>query len=268
MSSKPTLSKANPGTLTAGETGFSTGERSWSESFNMVEHAATALRNANHEVQCHEDSWLTLGASGYILQPRLVEAIPQDDGSMQTISTMEVSHPSHLPFPLFEFQHSMGSSIEESAVRGFEQWAAVDLPVFLELPASKPEACMEFMQELASGNGTGSRTRRLLLGPLQYDQAEAVQAATETEHGTACPCCLLFKNVGFFAPLLEGDEFTAIRLYALRSEDGQALADCRVNGVPWQPGREALQRYVASWPGSGFAYRRQYVVAHTKTAVD
>ncbi len=262
MSSKPTLSESNPGIMIDGTTNLSTGERSWTETFNMVDLAAKALGNKNHDVQSHE-SWLELRGSGYILQPRLVEVTPQDDGSVQTLSTMEVTHEKHLPIPLFEFQHSLGSSVQESVVRGFEQWAAVDLPVFLELPLLKPDVCMEFKQQLPTADGAGKRTRRLLLGPMQYDQAEGEAVSTDGEHSVSCPCCLLLKNAQVFAPILESDDFIAIRLYGLRSEDGQALADCRVNGVPWQPGREALEKYVASWPGSGFAYRRQYVIAHT-----
>ncbi len=265
MSLKPILSAPNPGKIVDGSTDFSTADRSWTENYNMVHLAAKPLEKRSHQLQRH-DSWLTLEASGYILQPRLVEVIPQDDGSVQTLTTIEATHPTLLPVPVFEFQHSLGSSVEESVTRGFEQWATVDLPVFLELPLSEPKLCMEFMQELNTPDSTEKRTRRLLLGPLQYDQVE-----TETvpigEHPASCPCCLLFKNLESFAPLLESNDFIALRLYALRSETGQALADCRINGVPWQPGKEALTQFVASWPGSGFMYRRQYVIAHTVTTV-
>ncbi|MBL4634308.1 MAG: hypothetical protein JKY56_10565 [Kofleriaceae bacterium] len=265
MSPKPTSCASNPGKLVQGSTSFAVGDRCWTEEFNVIDLAAKMLGKRSHKLQSH-DSWLTLTASGYILQPRLVEVTPRDDGSVQTLSTIEVSHPTLLPVPVFEFQHSLGPSVEESVTRGFEQWATVDLPVLLELPVSTPELCMEFMQELPNADNSEVRTRRLLLGPLQHDQAE-----TETvqigEHAASCPCCLLFKNAEAFAPLLEGDDFIALRLYALRSETGQALADCRINGVPWQPGKLALEQYVASWPGSGLMYRRQYVIAHTVTTV-
>lgn len=261
MCPKPTTSESNPGKVIEGSFDFSSGGRSWTEHFNMVELAERTL-GKSHELQCH-DSWLTLKEKGYILQPRLVKVIPEDEGGVQTVTSMEVSHPTLLPLPVFEFQHSLGRSIEESAMRGFEQWALVDLPVFLELPLSEPKLCMEFMQEMPKKDSAGKRTRRLLLGPLQHDQAEAAPVPEEGEHAADCPCCLLFKNEKAFTPLLESDDFIALRLYALRTEDGQALADCRINGVPWTPGKAALERYVASWPGKGFAYRRQYIVVHT-----
>ena len=48
-----------------------------------------------------------------------------------------------------------------------------------------------------------------------------------------------------------------------RDQDGTAGADCRINGEDYEPGMAALRAYVATWPGRGFEFRKQYVFIHT-----
>jgi hypothetical protein len=48
-------------------------------------------------------------------------------------------------------------------------------------------------------------------------------------------------------------------LFALRDKNGEAQADCRVNGENWNPAKEALIRYAATWPPRGFEFRKQFV---------
>jgi len=59
------------------------------------------------------------------------------------------------------------------------------------------------------------------------------------------------------------NNFYGIRLFAMRDEQGAHVADCRVNGVDWDPGKQAVAKYVSSWPDLGFEFRKQYVVLHT-----
>jgi hypothetical protein len=63
--------------------------------------------------------------------------------------------------------------------------------------------------------------------------------------------------------LIEGTSFYGLRLFATRDGKGAKQADCRVNGNDWEKGAEALRKYVTTWPGTGFEFRKQYVVLHT-----
>ncbi len=53
----------------------------------------------------------------------------------------------------------------------------------------------------------------------------------------------------------------------MRDESGAPGADCRINGEDYEPGMEALRAYVATWPGAGVEYRKQYVFLHTSNHV-
>ena len=61
-------------------------------------------------------------------------------------------------------------------------------------------------------------------------------------------------------PMIWDGRFHGIRLFALRGPDGVAGADCRVNGEDWEPGKNALIKYVSSWPNRGVEFRKQYVI--------
>ena len=71
-----------------------------------------------------------------------------------------------------------------------------------------------------------------------------------------CPLCL---SLTAFRDHLQANEFCGIRLFASRDANGEAVADCRINGVDWAPGQAELLKYVATWPDRGFEYRKQYV---------
>ena len=78
-----------------------------------------------------------------------------------------------------------------------------------------------------------------------------------------CPCCLLTNSFSAFKELIEARQFYGLRLFAARDENGFPQADCRVNGEDWAEGCEALRKYVTTWPGEGYEFRKQYVVLHT-----
>jgi hypothetical protein len=71
-----------------------------------------------------------------------------------------------------------------------------------------------------------------------------------------------------FKDLLTGNETFAIRFFGMRAPDGSPGADCRVNGMDYESGKEALRSYVGSWPGHGFELRKQYVVIHDARSRD
>src|SRR5690348_11923615 len=75
-----------------------------------------------------------------------------------------------------------------------------------------------------------------------------------------CPCCFLTNSMETFKGMLEGEGFFAIRFYAVRDAEGQAQADCRVNGEDFEAGKQALLKYVEKWPAAGFEFRKQYVI--------
>ena len=59
------------------------------------------------------------------------------------------------------------------------------------------------------------------------------------------------------------DELFAIRMFAMRDERGQAAADCRVNGLGWDAGMEALKKYVEGWRARGVEMRKQFILIAT-----
>lgn len=81
-------------------------------------------------------------------------------------------------------------------------------------------------------------------------------------------CCLFTSNYEALRPQLESDQCFGIRFYAMRNEDGTPEADCRINGEDHEPGMASLREYVATWPGSGFEYRKQYVLLHSHPSRD
>jgi hypothetical protein len=59
--------------------------------------------------------------------------------------------------------------------------------------------------------------------------------------------------------------FYGIRLFAMRGSEGESEADCRVNGLDWEEGKQALVKYVNTWPDLGVEFRKQYIVLQNGT---
>jgi Family of unknown function (DUF6348) len=101
----------------------------------------------------------------------------------------------------------------------------------------------------------------MVLGPTVH---MATKDATHTSGPhDFCPCCLLTSSFGAFTQQLEADRFFGIRLFATRDQDGVIQADCRIDGVDWPSGAEALSKYVATWPDRRLEYRKQFVAFRT-----
>jgi hypothetical protein len=174
---------------------------------------------------------------------------------------MEVSCPGVIPPGVFEFQHSYGQDPETSIVSGFQDWMSLDLPVFLDALSPAPNHCSAINLDFPAEGGTPPRSRRGMLGPVGH---YAEKPATETEEHPFCRCCLLTKSLEAFKDKVSSEGFFAIRLYAARDPEDGASADCRVNGLDYEPGKAALIKYAATWPARGIEFRKQYVIIQSR----
>jgi len=93
---------------TAGKVELSNGEQSWTEHFDLVSEAATALKSGGHAMTTHK-TWIEHGDSGLLIQPQLAELRLLEGGGVHTVTTMQVNHPTLIPTGVFEYQHSTGT---------------------------------------------------------------------------------------------------------------------------------------------------------------
>jgi len=273
--SAPKPCPANPGISIGGNVAFARAGRTWTEHYDTITLAASVLQERGYAVQ-REKTWLVHPASGFILLPQLVSLQPLDQGGVQTATTIQVNHAVLTPGGIFEYQHSTGDSTADSIGKGFAQWAEMDLVPLLEALQPEPNSCATLKMSLPETDGKPARVRRSVLGPVAHfmekppvrDPQSAVasgatlQGEACEEHGF-CPCCLLTNSFDVFKELIEGDGFYGLRLFAARDSDGAPQADCRVNGVDWENGAEALRHYAQTWPAAGYEFRKQYVVLQT-----
>jgi hypothetical protein len=265
------LCPGNPGRISAGRFAVS-GPTSRVDSFDVVQLTASVLRAKNLDVTVQDGS-VVLRPDGFVLQPRVVEMHPLEDGGISSVTTIDVRHADLVPDGLFEYQHSTGDSVEASLQKGLEGWAALDLPVLHDALRHEPETCTMLEMALPAANGSPERIRRAILGPVfHYAEhpevyAAACDASGERTHDPAfCNCCFLTKNFDAFQSRLNGEGTAAIRFYAMRNQDGRPQADCRINGEDYEAGMTALRAYVETWPAAGFEFRKQYVLIHTAGA--
>ena len=257
----PKPASGNPGHGHTVRVAFANSQRSWEESDDLAVSLAATL-NAMDQKAVVKGDWVELGE--FSLLPQVVGVTPMDDSGVNTVTTIQVSHPELIPAGIFEFQHASGADVREAFSAGFKNWAELDLPVFLDALRDKPTSCM--VMEMKPGQEATSLLsagRRLVLGPpLQMVQKNGHIAG---EH-TFCPCCLFTSSYRAFETMLKGREFHGIRMFVLRNSDGKIEADCRVNGIDWPEGAAALVNYAKDWPDRGTEYRKQYVVVQTRAA--
>jgi hypothetical protein len=248
---------ANPGEGTKVTGSFESAGRRWKEEVDVAAEAAGALAKRGFPVRNH-GGWLEDPRSGFVLLPQFAEMQILEEGGVQTVTTIQVHHPRLVPEGLFEFQHSTGTSMAESVAAGIDQWISMDWATLLDSTRDKPEQCALLEMGFPARPGKEAGRRRAVLGPVaHYRQSPASKG--EEEH-PFCPCCLLTQTIEAHRELIEGGRFLGVRFYALRGQGGEAEADCRVNGENWEPGVRALREYVGQWPGSGFEFRKQYVI--------
>ena len=256
----------NPGICSSGKVTFTNDQKTWVEQFDVVELVAQAMTSLDHQIK-RSDKVLEHVSTGLIIKPQLVEFQPMDDGGVRTISTVEVRLPLIECDNIFEYQHSMGASMQDSLRKGFDQWAQVDLPPLLDSVREKPSSCTMMEMKFPAENGKAARKRRAVLGPVAHLTVTSTAEAADpgAEHPPFCPCCLLTNTYEVFHAHIESNRVFAIRLFAARDENGKATADCRINGIDFEPGKTALCKYVEKWPPLGVEFRKQYVILHTVT---
>jgi hypothetical protein len=255
----PAFSSANPGEGTWIRVGFSNAEREWGEEVDTLAVLAEVLTSRGLKFR-HGETHLEL-ENGLIARPQFVRLQPRDDGNVQTTTTIEVNHPTLCPGGTFEYQHSIEGTVERSVRQGFVGWSQADLPVFLEALLEKLESCNALTYEAPANAAASARQRQVILGPPVHCVTREGSEAGEAHN--FCPCCLFTNSFEAFRGQVEGDAFHGVRLFAARGSDGVAQADCRIDGVDWEPGVAALLNYVAKWPDRGFEYRKQFVAIRT-----
>lgn len=263
----PTLPPVNPGQGPDVRVSYPASADQASETYDLVELTAEVLTALGHDVDRHEAA-LEDRASGLVLEPRYVTLLPHPDGRFQTVTTIQVTHPTLIPAGLFEYQHSFGEDPREAFRLGFEQWANLDLVTLLAALDEKPEGCTTLVLEIPGDSGKPPRVRRAVLGPVAHfladpEARQRQEAAAASEEHPFCPCCLLTNSLLAFQALLDRDETFGLRLFASRDERARPDADCRVNGGDFEPGARALRKYAGSWPPNGYEFRKQYVVLHS-----
>lgn len=262
----PELLPDNPAQGINARLKFQDGTRQWTEEANVVRLTAHALNQFGYRVRNHR-TWLEDPASGFRIQPGLVGVDVQEGNRLHTVTSIQVDHPTLCPQGTFEYQHSVGDGLEATLLSGLTQWVQTDFATLAEAPRAKPQQAMMMEMKFPADDERPERTRRILLGPVaHYVQSPAPPEpqAGEEEH-PFCPCCLLTNTFEAFREVIESDDFHGIRFFAARDEDGNAQADCRIDGNDYEPGMQALREYVATWPELGFEFRKQYVVIHTPT---
>lgn len=242
---------------------FANADRSWTEEADLVAILSKVLTDAGLAATRAGDR-LEM-TSGLVLRPQFDNLVPIHPAGARTSTSIAFRHPRFGGADLFEYQHASGDSIEKAFTEGFASWVQIDLPAIQDALLDTPTASTVVAMTFPSG---GARTiplhRRAVLGPPARLVA-SVEKADDDEH-PFCPCCLLTSAMDAFKPLLEGDALYGLRLFAMRDANGMASADCRVNGQDFEPGRAALCKYVGTWPGRGFEFRKQYVIMQTVPA--
>jgi hypothetical protein len=246
---------------------FSDGERTWQESADLLQILERVLVEQNNHRVSKLDQWLLLDDSGVTLGPSLENLTPVHQKGVQTVTTIDIRHAAFNVERIYEYQHSSGNSTEESLAFGFDQWAKTDLVALLDALRTAPVDCTTLDMEFPASGTTPARHRQAVLGPVAHTcerpRPPRERPPENQDDHDFCPCCLLTHSFEAFKKLIEDDTLYGIRLLALRDQNGDAAADCRVNGEEWEAGKKALRSYVSTWDDAGFEMRKQYVVLRT-----
>lgn len=225
-----------------------------SEEIDLLSLLAGVLTGNGYNPELRQ-GWLWL-AEGLRVLPQLLRV--EGGETFRSSTTIEVAAVNGLFEHLFEFQHSIGDdSLQECLSSGFDLWARADLPVYLDALRAEPECCHALSMTFPDGSGVEA-SRRILLGPVTHF-AEAPEAQDGEEH-PFCPCCLFTNSADAFMERVKEPEIRIVRLYAARNTEGQAMADCRVNGQDDAAGHAELLKYVSTWPERGFEFRKQLIL--------
>lgn len=246
--------QANPAHGSKGKCAFQSGDRQWEERFDLVQSLSQAMaaKKIGHRV-----SGETLNVQGIHLAPGIVHIQPMENGGVRTLTTIEYAFDPLRLEGIFEFQHATGSNLDESLRTGFAYWVDSDLPVMIEALTRSTQSHTKMTMETKEG----LRKVAYLGNPLRL----ALRTDKDDPCHPFCPCCLFTNSLRAFEEQLKQPGFFAIRLLASRSPDGEVSADCRINGVDFDPGFAYLRSYAEQWPDQGFEMRKQYVILMDET---
>jgi len=225
------------------------------EDFNLNILLADILRSKGIKSVLRND-WLIL-ANKLMLRPEIVEVVSLKTGGFSTLTTLAVAHERLLPNSLFEYQQGVFKQLKATLGAGLAQWVTQDLPVFMEALSGDLKTCMAMDLEVYKNP---LFVRRALLGPInhRYSQNNPIK-----EEHPFCQCCLLSNTYKIFEPLLTQAKTIGLHMAVYRDTKGQVQAECRINGIDWPPGADALKLYGQTWPDRGEELRRQYVLFYT-----
>ncbi len=224
---------------------------------------ASALREQDFNVTEVRPHDLTL-SSGIRIAVKGVEVEVMEDDVRRTVTHSIATHDTLFPEGLAEYQHANGSTMDEALAKGFRSWSSMDVATMQDALLDDPQECMVMKWEKAATDTTPALTRRIVFGPT----IRTAKPVEEGDDDDFCPCCLFTSCLEIFQPLLETNRTFGIRLFAMRDEDGEFAADCRVDGEDFTEGVAGLIDYVATWPHfPGMEFRKQYVVVHSVTPV-
>ena len=237
---------------------------------DLVDEAANALKARGMRVEKVRteggDDVLFLPDFEIYIKTMGVE-LNEDNGLVHIALLTDARHDSAFPDGLYEFQHGSGSSVPEAIQDGYSQWAQLDIPVICDVSGRSPAASMIMDITLPATQESPERQRRIILGPTGHftedgsheNEAKCEKDACGEEH-PFCSCCLVTNSMEAFQPLVEAEGTLGVRLFASRDQQGQTLADVRVNADSFEPCVTALRAYAETWPQHGFELRKQYVV--------
>ena len=268
ISAKPSAPAPSPPAQPAGDetpSGQASPENSPEHSIDLVSVLAKVLEEAGH-LCVRTGGTLLHQTTGMVFRPSLVNANLRE-GTWAVATTVETVHVKTIPGGVYEYQHSVGGTLEESVRQGFEDWIKLDLSVLTDLFSEELEHCTSLTFGFPEKEDQPARDRRVLLGPCKYYQ-QSKPKPEEREAHPFCPCCLFTHCDRAFKALLETEALYAIRFFASRDTEGNPSADCRVNGEPFEAGAEALREYIQTWPDLGFEFRKQYVIIQTTAGRD
>jgi hypothetical protein len=237
---------ANPGIGNVANWTFSNGQRTWQEPMNLLVTLERLLTERGRRVRVEGSVVLDL-ESQISLLPLLQTMQPGQSGT-RTSTTIEIKHPARILSPIFEYQHSAGPNLEQSLMAGFRQWYDSDFITLLDAVRSRALDCMELATD----------ERRVTLGPLILGRQ--IDLPQDNSQHPLCPCCMFTKTSSCWQALLASPGFCGLRLYAARDQHGRPIADCRLNGEDYPPGKKALVEYASTWKSAGVESHKQYVV--------
>lgn len=249
----PKISNNNPGLDDSAEFTFPNTEKPRIEKVNLVKCLSDVLKKNKIKYKTKK-TWILLN-NGLAVLPRIVSIKTGENEHISTITTLQINHADLIINGLFEYQTATGKHLYNSIYSGFHHWTITNLPVFID--AVNRQAAICSVMDLTFGQKT--KIRRAILGPITNETTDQSLNDNEDEH-PFCPCCFLTQNFKSFQHLLKDNNLYGISFFASRDKHGKIHADCRINGVDYEIGKEALIQYAKNWKDAGAVFRKQYIV--------